>query len=131
MSSLFRVNSGVNQSRIQPTNAYPGLGQIDAGTITVVAGANLTTDDSDTFTINDGVHTPITFAFDHDSSLPYNTSYTVVEFIGTETATEVRDLVIDAINDCALQVFAESNGSDSLYVWPTGPSGPLELRECD
>jgi hypothetical protein len=129
MVSLFRADSGDNQSRIQPVNAYPGLGKIDSSSMTVVTGANIATDDTDTFTIDDGTHNSITFVFDHDNSVPYNTPYSVIDFVGDETVTELRNLVVTAINDSALQVFAEPESTDSIYVWPSGPSGPLELTE--
>lgn len=63
------------------------------GSITVVAGANLV--DGETFTIDDGFNSAVTFEFDSDASNPTN----AVTFTAGDTAEQVEAAIIAAINN--------------------------------
>lgn len=79
-------------------------------TVTVVAGASLV--DGDYFTLSDG--SAVVYEFDDDASV---TSGRVgITFAGTETAQEIRDLVIIAINGSTLGATAIAAGADTLTV---------------
>ena len=71
------------------------------GTITVVSGDRIV--DGENFVLtheNPITHVTslITFEFDDDSSVVETGTLRAVDFVGTETADQMRDLIIDAIN---------------------------------
>jgi len=80
------------------------------GSITVVAGANLV--DGETFVLNDGTNPAVTFEFDDDASVVPSATLRAVTFTGAETATQIRDLVIAAINAApTLDISAVAGGA--------------------
>lgn len=79
-------------------------------TVTVVAGASLT--DGDYFTLSDG--SAVVYEFDNDATV--TPGRVGITFVGTETAQEIRDLVIVAINGSTLQATAIAAAADTLTV---------------
>lgn len=88
------------------------------GTITTVAAANLV--DGETFTLDDGINTPVVFEFDvtPDGVTPGNI---LVDVSGDITADDVRDTVIAAINGVggALEISAASGGAATVDLTHT------------
>jgi hypothetical protein len=66
--------------------------------------------DTDLFTIDDGVNTPTVFVFDDDGSHTETEFSRSVDHTGTETADQVRDLMIAAINNAPSLLVTASNG---------------------
>ncbi len=68
-----------------------------SGQITAVAGASLV--DGETFTLDDGVNTPTIFEFDSGGGVV--PGHVAVAFTALDTATQVRDAMVTAINTVA------------------------------
>lgn len=91
-------------------------------TVTVVAGASLV--DGDYFTLSDG--SAVVYEFDNDASV---TSGRVgITFAGTETAQEIRDLVIIAINGSTLEATAIAAAADTLTVTSGTAGDPMGVN---
>ena len=80
------------------------------GSITVVAGGSLI--DGEDFTIDDGVGVSLDFEF--DSSGGVSAGAVTVPFTGAETADQIRDLVIAAVNAQDLFAVTAANGGAGL-----------------
>lgn len=121
--SLFRKRATETQLRIQPENATPSDPVGDVGRITVVAGANLVT--GDRFELRDLVNPTIKFVFDVGGGSVTETQVTrVIEIDGTETAEQIRDLCLVAIDDAPLlDMVATAVGTDQIQVDQPAP-GP-------
>jgi len=79
-----------------------------AGTITAIAGASLV--DGEQFVLDDGVNDPVTFEFDDDDSVTEDDTTRQIVIAGTETAEEIRDLIVEAINAApVLDITAEAD----------------------
>lgn len=79
-------------------------------TVTVVAGASLV--DGDYFTLSDG--SAVVYEFDNDATV--TPGRVGITFVGTETAQEIRDLVVIAINGSTLGATAIAAAADTLTV---------------
>lgn len=95
--SLFSKRAGETQMRIRPVNALVADRQGLVATVTVVSGGSLT--DGDFFTLDDLEARPIRFEYDSDGSVVESRVLRAIVFDGTETATEIRDRTIAAINE--------------------------------
>jgi hypothetical protein len=73
--------------------------------------------DTDTFTLNDGVNPAVVFVFDDDSSVVQTAVLRAVPHTGTESATQVRDLIITAITNApSLAITASIFGGTSVAL---------------
>lgn len=92
--------NGSNQITIpsSPNNVLKltleGTSSAAAGSITTVAAASLI--DGETFTLNDGVHAATVFEFDSNATV--TVGHVAVTFSGGNTATQIRDAIIAAVN---------------------------------
>lgn len=91
-----------------------GTGVAATGTINVVAGANLL--DTDYFTLNDGINTPVVFEFDSDSSV--TPGRIAVPYTSGDSATVVQGSVVTAINGVttALLITAAAGTSPAVTL---------------
>lgn len=84
------------------------------GDITAVTGAELADDDN--FTLDDGVGSPRVFEFDNDAALSIPGAEAIT-FVGAETLAQVRQLIIDAINDAEnFYITAEADPEDVTKI---------------
>jgi hypothetical protein len=82
------------------------------GTITVIAPVQLV--DGETFVLDDGINSPITFEFDTNSAVtPGNVR---VDIGGLSTAQQVRDVVIAAINAIGSSLRISATASSTTVV---------------
>jgi len=97
------------------------------GSFTSVTGANL--NDGETFTISDGIHTPVVFEFDSNSTV--TPGYVAVVFTGGDSANAVAITMRTAINGAAnLDVTAGGSGTTvSLTNDVKGSQGNVGLAE--
>ena len=86
---------------------YAGTGTQATGKITVPAGVDMS--DGDFFTLPNGINKPFTFEFDNDATLGY-VGRIPVTFVGTETANQIRDLIIAAVNGTLIDITASIGG---------------------
>lgn len=89
--------------------------ELDAGTAatgTLEANAGGSTIDGENFVLDDGVNPAVTFEFDDDASVVESATLRAVTFTGSETTSEMRDLIITAITNApALEITAAIGGS--------------------
>jgi hypothetical protein len=79
------------------------------GTLETVFGSAIT--DADTFILDDGANPAVTFEFDDDGSVVPSATLRPIDFDGTETPDEIRDLIIAAVNSApALDITAVPDG---------------------
>jgi len=97
------------------------------GSITTVAGANLV--DGETFTLDDGSNTPTVFEFDDDATV--TAGRVAVAFTALNTATQIRDAIISAINGvgAGLAITASIGGSAKVALVndDTGTAGNVPI----
>jgi len=87
----------------------PLVGVAATGTLTTKVGAS--TVDADTFTLDDGVNTPVVFEFDSNASVVETATLRAVAFTGGDSADTIRDAIIAAITNApALGITATSGG---------------------
>ena len=103
------VNAGLEIGKRSVSISYTADGEYASGTITTVAGASLV--DTETFTLSDGVNTPTVFEFDSGGGVTVGN--VAVPFTALDTATQVRDAIITAINGvgATLLITASSGGA--------------------
>jgi hypothetical protein len=84
------------------------------GSITTVAGSRLI--DGQTFTLDDGVNAATVFEFDDDASV--TGANVAVTFTGADTATDVRDAIITAVNGvgAGLAITASIGGTNVVAL---------------
>lgn len=84
------------------------------GTITpIAASAHAVGADTDTVVIDDGTNPAVTFVYDDDGSVVETATTRAVNHTGTETAAQMRDLLIAAINSApTLGMDASPSGAD-------------------
>ncbi len=118
--SVRTPTSGTNQITIPaaPNNVLSltidGVAAAATGSITTVAGASLV--DGETLTLDDGVNTPTVFEFDSNAAVsPGNIAVT---FVGGDTATQVRDAIIAAVNGvgAGLAITASIGGASEVIL---------------
>lgn len=80
-------------SIVVPASLFPAT-EAATGSITTIVGADLV--DGETFTLDDGTNPATIFEFDSNSSV--TAGNVAVTFAGGDTATQVRDAIIAAIN---------------------------------
>ena len=103
------------------------------GSVTFVVGSSHT--DGEWFTLDDGINPPITFELDSDSSVsPWDgdpANNVPIPFTGSETADQMRDLAIDAVNGVmaymSLNRYDSELGSGLLITASSGGSGVMAL----
>jgi hypothetical protein len=88
------------------------VGSLGRGYFDVVPSLSLS--DGETFTIDDGIGTPVVLEFDDDGSV--TGSNTPVPIIGNRSVVEVRDLMIAAINAAGLFLRASAVGETRVLV---------------
>lgn len=82
-----------------------------SGTINTVAGSALV--DTETFTLDDGVNAPVVFEFDSGGGA----TGVPVPFTGGDTATDIRDAIVTAINGAAsLDITASPGGPTQVLL---------------
>jgi len=84
------------------------------GTITTGTGANMVA--GKVITIDDGVNDPVVFEFVADAEDIADPANIPVVFAGTETAAEMRDLLLAAIQGSDLDITATSSGAASIAL---------------
>jgi hypothetical protein len=84
------------------------------GTITIPAGGGGALIDGETLTLDDGVNTPT--VFEYDSAGGVTGSNVAITFTGGDTATQVRDATVAAINGvgATLLITAAPSGGDAI-----------------
>lgn len=87
---------------------YAGTGSQAVGSLVVPAGSAIV--DGDFFVVPDGINPPYTFEFDSDATLNY-VGRIPITFVGTETAAQIRDLIITAINGTTIDITASIGGA--------------------
>lgn len=86
------------------------------GTITTIAGSLLV--DGETFVLNDGVNPAVTFEFDDNGSVVPTSTLRPVNFTGADTADQVRDAIIAAVNTApVLNITAYNGGPAFVILW--------------
>ncbi len=99
------------------------------GSITTVAGASLV--DAQTFTLDDGINPATVFEFDSGGGV--TGANVAVAFTGGDTATQVRDAIIAAINGvgAGLRITASPGGAAvvSLVNDALGKAGNVTITE--
>jgi len=80
------------------------------GTMNVVAGANLL--DTDYFTLNDGVNTPVVFEFDSDTIV--TPGRVAVLYTAGDTSAQVQAAVVTAINGATLLITAAAGADPAV-----------------
>ena len=104
------------------------VGVAATGTLTTNAGGSVV--DGDTFTIDDGVNTPVVFEFDSNASVVESATLRQVVFAGGDSADVIRDTIITAITGAtALDVSAANGGAAtvSLTNTRTGTLGNIAI----
>lgn len=112
---LVAVDGGSPQTI---TFADSDFGVAAIGTITPVAASLLVVGaDTDTFTLDDSSNPAVVFAFDDDSSVVETSTLRAINHNGTQTASQIRDLAVAAINSApTLDITARPSTEDS-DVW--------------
>lgn len=82
------------------------------GDITFVTGAN--TVDGETFVLDDGVNSAVTFEFDSDSSVTETNTLRAVDYTGSETAAEMMALGVAAVNDAPVLDITATAGAGAV-----------------
>ena len=109
MSAIATLFVEENQNTAQPIAFTPDDFATKAqGRILAVPGALLA--DNDTFTIFDSSTTSVLFVFDNNASITAFPTQVPIPFIGTESAQQIRDLIVAAINNSILNVTAVATG---------------------
>lgn len=86
------------------------------GTITTIAGSLLV--DGETFVLDDGVNPAVTFEFDDNGSVVPSATLRPVNFTGADTADQVRDAIIAAVNTApVLDITAYNGGAAFVVLW--------------
>ncbi len=112
--------------------ADPGAPTVDnfflqAGSITTIPGADLS--DGETFTLDDGTNTPVVFELDSNASV--GGGHEAVVFTALDTATEVRDAIIAAINGASSLDIAASIGGAAIVTLTGTVSTDQETTNSD
>lgn len=92
---------------------YVGTGTVATGTLVVPAGSAIK--DGDFFVLDDGINPPYTYEFDNNSILNY-VGRTPITFIGSETAAQIRDLIIAAVNGTSILITASNGGAATVAL---------------
>ncbi len=87
---------------------YAGTGVAATGNLVVPAGSAIV--DGDFFVLDDGINPPYTFEFDNNATLNY-VGRIPITFIGSETAAQIRDLIIAAVNGTSILITASNGGA--------------------
>ena len=104
------------------------------GSTTSVAASLLAVGvDTDTFVLDDGTNPAVTFAFDDDSSVVETSTLRAINHNGTQTAGQVRDLAVAAINSAPTLSITATPSTESTDVWlendATGIAGNIAITE--
>jgi hypothetical protein len=103
------------RNRFEAGIAVRFVGTPSSGSITTIVGANLV--DGEQFVLDDGVNTAVTFEFDNDSSVSETDTLRQIVIDGTETADQIRDLIINAVNSApVLDITASSGGAATVSL---------------
>lgn len=89
--------------------------------------------DTDTFILDDGANPAVTFAFDDDSSVVETATLRAIDHNGTQTASQMRDLAVSAINSApTLDITASPSLENSNVLLAndlTGVAGNVAIVE--
>lgn len=99
--------------------ALRGGGAIAVGSITTIVVANLI--DGETFTVDDGVNTPIVFEFDDNGV--YTAGNIPVDISAIATANDVRDAIIIAVNGVGATLLMTATNGGAATVTLTQDFG--------
>ena len=103
--TLFIAIDGGGSQTI--TFADSDFGTAPIGNLTAIAASLLAVGvDTDTFVLDDGVAPAVTFVFDDDGSVITSPVLRPIAHNGTQNATQMRDLIVTAINAAALAITA-------------------------
>jgi hypothetical protein len=94
------------------TDIVVPAGVAATGTINAVGGANLV--DGETFTLNDGIHTPTVFEFDSGGGVTGGN--VAVTFTGGDSASTVAASIISAINGVTSTLFITATSGGGAVV---------------
>lgn len=90
--------------------------------------------DTDTFIIDDGPNPAVTFAFDDDSTIVETSTLRAINHNGTQTAGQMRDLIVTAINSAPTLDVTASPGASSTAINllndATGTAGNIAIIEA-
>lgn len=85
------------------------------GSITTIADSGIV--DGETFVIDDGANAAVTFEFDDNSSVTQTATLRQVVITGSQTADQLRDVIITAIGNApALNVTASNGGAATVSL---------------
>jgi len=111
-----------------------GLGLVVSGKavgdITFVTGAN--TVDGETFVIDDGVNSAVTFEFDSNGSVTETNTLRAVVYTGAETAAQMMALGVAAVNDAPVLNIEATAGAGALMDLENtvpGTAGNVSITE--
>ncbi len=105
----------VIERRVSATNQFDGTAGAASGTVTAVAGSDLT--EGDRFFLNDGRGPEVTFVFTENRLLVSTRTLRYVVYGSGDTIAQVRDRLIVAINAAkALNLTAAVNGATDLTL---------------
>lgn len=93
------------------TDVTVPTGVAATGSMTTVTGANLV--DTETFTLDDGVNPPVVFEFDSGGGI---TGDVAVTFTGGDTADQVRDAVIAAVDGVGATLLIDASDGGAATV---------------
>ncbi len=101
------------------------FGTAAKGSLSAIAASLLAVGvDTDTFVLNDGVNSAVTFVFDDDGSVVETPTTRAVNHNGTQTAGQMRDLIVAAINTSpALEITASPGPTASIVNLINGATG--------
>lgn len=116
LSDVRRIRSRLLLHDITvPSEAFAG------GSITCVTGPELV--DDEYFVLNDGVNPAVTFEFDNDASVTPSSTLRAIVFVGTETADDVKTLIINAVNGAPTLAITASSGGTGIVTLTNDTSG--------
>ena len=127
---FVKVNQGASQTItfVDDLFATASSGSL----ITIAAVLHAVGVDTDTFVLNDGANPAVTFIFDDDASVVENATTRAVNHNGTQSADQMRDIIIDAITNApTLDITASSGGPGvvTLVNDATGTAGNQLITE--
>lgn len=99
----FTLDDGVNDPVVFEFDHFVE-GSPATGSITTPAGSALIDDEE--FVLDDGVLPPVTFIFDDDASVVEDATTRAIAFTGSETAADMKALIVTAINAATLGITA-------------------------
>ena len=131
--TLFIAIDGAGSQAINFVDS--DFGTAARGRLTNIAASLLAPGvDTDTFILDDGVNPAVTFVFDDDASIVETPTLRAIVHNGTQTANQIRDLVVSAIN--AAPTLAITAAPDPLVSSvaelvndATGPAGNVAIVE--